>query len=576
MNKILRILKKIRNKVQRQYAYKKWCKLNLLSNEELEKQRNYRFDYEPKISIVVPLYKTPKQYLEELIASIREQTYENWELCLSDGSGEDSPLLNVLQNYEATDNRIKVVYSKRSMQISENTNEALKIASGDYIAFADHDDLLAPNALYECVCELNKDANIDIIYTDEDKVDMTGQIYFMPHFKSDFNPDMLCSVNYFCHLFLVKRCVFEKVGFLNAEFDGAQDYDFVLRCIEVTENIKHIPKILYHWRAHRDSTAESPESKNYAFESGKRVVQAHLARRGVAASVEGTIYKGLYRVRYNLQGSPLLSIVILDEGHPEWLERCIALIEARSRYKNYEIIVFGNQDSEQMKTDYYEKIKEIYSKIKIVNSKKKMINKAAKQNYAAKYTNGEYILFLKCDLEIVNAECLEELLGCAMRKNVGIVGGRVYYSDGTIQHAGIIVEKNDVARCVFQGALHDDPGYFWRIQTMQNYSAVSSTCMLIKKTVFEEVGGFEESFLEAFEDVDLCMRVIEAGYLNVYNPYAELRYIDKRKECFLAKRKKGRRLYSDRILFQKRWAKQLEQGDPYYNPNLSLDNKLLL
>lgn len=568
---ILKVLKKIKRGMQRHCDYKRWRKSHLLNNEDLDKQRSYRFDYEPKISIVVPLYKTPEVYLEELISSVTQQTYANWELCLSDGSGYNSPITAVLQRYEAMDKRIRVVYSKNPLQISENTNEALKIARGDFIAFSDHDDLLVPNALYECVCELNKDVNIDIIYTDEDKVDMVGKKYFMPHFKPDYNPDMLCSVNYFCHLFLVKRKIFEKVGFLNSEFDGAQDYDYVLRCIEVTQNVKHIPKILYHWRAHHDSTAESPESKKYAFEAGKRAVQAHLTRQGIAANVEETIYKGMYRVKYILQGNPLLSIVILDEGSTKDLKNCISAIEKRSRYRNYEIIVVENYDAEARKTGYYTELKETYSKVKVVACKNKVLNKAASKNYATKYTSGEYILFLKCDLEIVNEDCFEELLGCAMRKDVGAVGGRLCYADGTIQHAGIIVEKKGIVGFAFQGEPCDEPGYFGRIQMLQNYSAVSSECMLLRKSVFEEVGGFEECFLEAFEDVDLCMKIRKAGYLNVYNPYAELRHLEERKEYLYGKRKQSERFCSDRGLFQKRWTEFLEHGDPYYNPNLRLD-----
>lgn len=566
---VLRTLDKITGRDA--ITYNAWLKRHCPTKAKLKEQREQKFAYQPKISIVIPLYKTPHNYLNELVDSIKAQTYANWELCLSDGSGEGSPLTEILQKYEAEDNRIKVVYNKEALQISENTNAALAIATGDYIAFADHDDLLAPNVLYECVYELNKDVTIEMIYTDEDKIDMSGKEHFMPHFKSDFNIDMLRSVNYFCHLVVVKREVYEKVGNLNHEFDGAQDYDFVLRCVEDASNIKHIPKILYHWRAHKDSTAENPESKNYAFEAGARAIQAHYDRLGIPATVEETTHKGIYRSRYILEEKPLISIVIPNKDHTDDLDKCITSIEEKSTYKNYEFIVVENNSTEEETFEYYKKLESTCPRAKVVCWDGKGFNYPAINNYGVEHAKGEYLLFLNNDTEIVNGECLEELLGYCMREDVGAVGARLYYEDGTIQHAGVIVGLGGIAGHAFLGFPHADLGYFGRIQMAQNYSAVTAACILVKRSVYEEVEGFDEKYAVAFNDVDLCMKIRKAGYLIVYNPYAELNHYESKSRGYEDSEEKVQRFNSEIMLFKNRWKDFLAKGDPYYSPNLTLD-----
>lgn len=564
-------LHKIFYKTTGHMHYKVWYKNHRPTKAVLNEQRAHVFAYQPKISIVIPLYKTPHHYLNELVESIKAQTYANWELCLSDGSGADSPLTAILQKYEAKDDRIKVVYNKEPLQISENTNAALKIATGDYIAFADHDDLLAPNALYECVHELNKDNTIEMIYTDEDKIDMAGKEHFMPHFKSDFNIDMLRSVNYFCHLVVVKREVYQKVGNLNHEFDGAQDYDFVLRCVEIAKNIKHIPQILYHWRAHKDSTAENPESKNYAFEAGTRAIQAHYDRLGIKATVESTENKGIYRSKYTLQEEPLISIVIPNKDHIEDLDKCISSIEQKSSYKNYEFIVVENNSTEKETFEYYKKLEESCPRAKVVYWTGTGFNYPAINNYGVEQAKGDYILFLNNDTEIVNEDCLEELLGYCMREDVGAVGARLYYEDGTIQHAGVIVGLGGIAGHAFLGFPHADLGYFGRIQMAQDYSAVTAACIMVKRSVFKEVEGFDEKYAVAFNDVDLCMKIRKAGYLIVYNPYAELNHYESKSRGYEDSEEKVQRFNSEIALFKSRWGEFLEEGDPYYNPNLTLE-----
>lgn len=554
-------------------SYEIWYKRHRPTEAILEAQRKHKFSYQPKISIVIPLYKTPQNYLDELILSIKSQSYANWELCLSDGSGENSPLTSILEKYEAEDSRIKVVYNKQALQISDNTNAALKIATGDYIAFADHDDLVAPNALYECVYELNKDSSVELIYTDEDKIDMAGKEHFMPHFKSDFNIDMLRSTNYFCHLVVVKKEILNKAGLLNHEFDGAQDYDFVLRCVEVASKIKHIPKILYHWRAHKDSTAENPESKDYAFKAGARAVQAHYDRVGIKANVEETIHKGIYRSKYILQADPLISIVIANKDHVDDLDKCITSIEEKSSYRNYEFIVVENNSTEKETFEYYKELENKCAKAKVVYWEGKGFNYPAINNFGVEHAKGEYILFLNNDTEIVNEDCLSELLGYCMREDVGAVGARLYYEDGTIQHAGVIVGLGGVAGHAFAGVSHEDPGYFGRIHMAQDYSAVTAACVLVKRSVFEEVGGFDEEYAVAFNDVDLCMKIRKAGYLIVYNPYAELNHYESKSRGYEDTPEKVERFNSEIALFESRWGEFLEKGDPYYNPNLTLDKQ---
>ena len=551
-------------------TYKAWLLKNQPSERILENQKKHHFVYEPKISIIVPLYKTPEKYLDEMIESVKSQTYGNWELCLSDGSGKNSPIKEKLCQYEKKDARIKVVYNEKQLHISDNTNEALKICTGDFIAFGDHDDLFAPNALYECVKEINRDRSVDMIYTDEDKITMDGKEHFQPHFKSDFNIDMLRSMNYICHLLVVKRSLYEKVGFLKHEFDGAQDYDFVLRCVENTEHISHIPMILYHWRAHKESTAENPESKRYAFEAGKRAVEAHYQRVGIQAEVEMGELLGIYRTKYHLDTEPLVSIIIPTKDNIEDLDKCIQSIEKRATYKNIEYIIIENNSEKEETFEYYEKLKKENPRVKLVVWEKEF-NYSRINNFGVQYARGEYLLFLNNDTEIINENVIEEMLGYCMRDDVGIVGARLYYEDDTVQHAGVVVGLGGVAGHAFVGAAKDDPGYFRRIFVAQDYSAVTAACLMSKRKVFDKVKGFEETLAVAFNDIDFCMKVRKAGYLIVYNPYVELHHYESKSRGLEDTEEKIERFQGEIEIFQERWKEFLEEGDPYYSPNLTLD-----
>ena len=569
-----KMISKVKTASTREIPYQKWIIRHLPSNKELEKQRREKFDYQPKISIVVPLYKTPEKYLLQLVESVKAQTYPNWELCLSDGSGENSPLTSFLKSLEAGDERIKVAYNEQALQISENTNAGIEIATGAYIAFADHDDELTPHALFECVKALNKDRKIRLIYSDEDKMSMDGHKFFQPHFKPDYNPDLLCTVNYICHLFVVQREILDQVGTFRKEFDGAQDYDFIFRCVEAVDpsEIYHVTKILYHWRCHEDSTAENPESKTYAFEAGKRAIEEHYHRTGIRAEVYQGEFLGLYRTRFLRDYDPLISIIIPNKDHIEDLKRCMDSIDQKSSYKNYEYIIVENNSTDEKTFQYYKDLEAENPKAHVVYWDKEF-NYSAINNYGATFAKGEYILLLNNDTEIINETCLEELLGYCMRSDVGAVGARMYYEDDTIQHAGVVIGFGGIAGHCFVLQPRGTTGYCHRIICAQDYSAVTAACMLVKKSAFDEVGGLTEELAVAFNDIDFCMKLREAGYLIVYNPYAELYHYESKSRGLEDTPEKVARFNKEMQIFERRWPDILRNGDPYYNPNLTLKSQ---
>ena len=569
-----KMISKVKTASTREIPYQKWIIRHLPGNKELEKQRREKFDYQPKISIVVPLYKTPEKYLLQLVESVKAQTYPNWELCLSDGSGENSPLTSFLKSLEAGDERIKVVYNEQALQISENTNAGIEIATGAYIAFADHDDELTPHALFECVKALNKDRKIRLIYSDEDKMSMDGHKFFQPHFKPDYNPDLLCTVNYICHLFVVQREILDQVGTFRKEFDGAQDYDFIFRCVEAVDpsEIYHVTKILYHWRCHEDSTAENPESKTYAFEAGKRAIEEHYHRTGIKAEVYQGEFLGLYRTRFLRDHDPLISIIIPNKDHIEDLKRCMDSIDQKSSYKNYEYIIVENNSTDEKTFQYYKDLEAENPKAHVVYWDKEF-NYSAINNYGATFAKGEYILLLNNDTEIINETCLEELLGYCMRSDVGAVGARMYYEDDTIQHAGVVIGFGGIAGHCFVLQPRGTTGYCHRSIFAQEYSAVTAACMLVKKSAFDEVGGLTEELAVAFNDIDFCMKLREAGYLIVYNPYAELYHYESKSRGLEDTPEKVARFNKEMQIFERRWPDILRNGDPYYNPNLTLKSQ---
>ncbi len=569
-----KVTKKVFGKNQRAVDYREWLPKHLPDSVELEEQRKKEkeFAYRPKISIIVPLYRTPEKFLEEMVRSVQKQTYTNWELCLSDGSGADSPLRERLEAYAREDSRIRWIGHPQALQISENTNAALEIATGEFFAFMDHDDVLTEHALFECVQKINESPQTEILYSDEDKMSMDGHQFFQPHFKPDFNPDLLRTVNYICHLFVVKRELQKKVGGLRREYDGAQDYDFILRCTETAKHICHIPKILYHWRSHENSTAENPESKTYAFEAGRRAIEAHYRRLGIPAAVEMGEFPGLYRTHYHWEEKPLVSIIIPNKDHIEDLERCIESIDTKSTYRNYEYVIVENNSTEDETFRYYEKLEKEKSNVRVIYYKG-TFNFSDIMNYGASNAKGSYYLLLNNDTEIINPECLEELLGYCMRPDVGAVGARLYYEDDTIQHAGVVIGFGGIAGHCFVQQKRGYSGYFHRIISAQDYSAVTAACMMVSKEAFEAAQGFSTDLAVAFNDIDFCMKLRSIGKLIVYNPYAELYHYESKSRGLEDTPEKVARFNREIAVFEKRWPEILKNGDPYYNPNLTLDSQ---
>lgn len=569
---LVKSVRKLSEVTNRPVEYSKWLVQHLPGASELEKQRRTKFAWEPKISLVVPLYKTRPEYLEQLIDSVKAQTYANWELCLSDGSGADSPIKELLEKYTEQDGRIRVVYHEKPLRIAENTNAAIEIATGDFIAFGDHDDVLTAHAFFECVKAVNEKPETEVLYSDEDKMSIHGNKFFLPHFKPDFNLDLLCTVNYICHLFVAKRELLDKVGTLRPEFDGAQDYDFIFRCVEATEHIYHIPKILYHWRSHEDSTAENPESKLYAFEAGKRAIQAHFERIKVPAEVYQGEYLGLYRTRYLWEDKPMISILIPNKDHIEDLERCIRSIEEKSTYRNFEYIIIENNSTEEATFTYYRELEARNPKVRVVYWDG-VFNYSEINNFGASFANGEYLLLLNNDTEVINSDWLEEMLGYCMRPDVGIVGARLYYEDDTIQHAGVVLGFGGIAGHCFVQQPRGNTGYCHRIICAQDYSAVTAACMMVRKKVFDEVGGLSADLAVAFNDIDFCLRVRDKGYLVVYNPYAELYHYESKSRGLEDTPEKKARFGREIATLEAHWPEIFEKPDPYYNVNLTLKSQ---
>ena len=554
--------------------YGPWYEAYQPTEEALEKQRRHKFKDGPLISIVVPAYLTPERFLRQMLDSLLAQTYENWELCLANGSPEDKDMETVLRSYAEMDSRIRYQDLKENLGIAENTNAAFAMAKGDFVGLLDHDDLLAPNALYEIVSALEKHPEADIVYTDEDKVTTDLTEHFQPHLKPDFNLDLLRSNNYICHFLVVRRNVVEKAGGFRREFDGAQDYDFIFRCVEAVkdEEIYHVPKILYHWRCHEDSTAENPESKTYAFEAGRRAVQEHYNRIGIQAKVLDGEFLGLYRTEFIRDHDPLISIIIPNKDHIDDLKRCMDSIDQKSTYQNYEYVIVENNSTDPATFEYYKKLEAENEKVHVVYWDG-VFNYSAINNYGASFARGEYFLLLNNDTEIINPNCLEELLGYCMRSDVGAVGARLYYEDDTIQHAGVVIGFGGIAGHCFVLQPRGTTGYCHRIICAQDYSAVTAACMMVKRTAFEEVGGLSEELQVAFNDIDFCMKLRKAGYLIVYNPYAELYHYESKSRGLEDTPEKVARFNREISVFEKRWPDILRNGDPYYNPNLTLKSQ---
>lgn len=555
------------NAVRNDRLYRDWYEDHKITEEELEKQRRVKFRYTPTISIAVPTYNTPITFLKEMVDSVLTQSYPNWELCIGDGSEGNAELERVMREYTARDSRIRFRVLEKNLGIAGNTNGALELATGDYIGLLDHDDVLAPNALFEVVQALNEDS-YDVLYTDEDKVSADLRVHDDPNFKPDFNLDLLRSHNYITHFFVARKSIVDEIQGFRSEFDGSQDYDFIFRCIEHAQKIKHIPKVLYHWRIHGNSVAGDPASKMYAYEAGKRAIQEHLRRAGIEAVVEHTGLWGLYHVTYSTKPDPLVSIIIPNKDHISDLDKCVQSIYSRSKYRNFEFIVVENNSTEPETFAYYKKMQRAHGNFKVVTWEKGF-NYSAINNFGVRSAAGDYLLFLNNDTEIITETAISELLGCCMRDDVGIAGAKLYYEDDTIQHAGVVVGLGGYAGHVFTGYPKEYYGFMMRARMSLNYSAVTAACMMVDRKAFERVNGFSEDFVVALNDIDFCLKVRELGLLVVFNAFSEWHHYESKSRGYEDTEEKIARFQGEIHLFQSKWTDILERGDPYYNPNLS-------
>ncbi len=555
---------------------------------EMQRQESDKWENRPLVSICVPLFKTPEEYLRQMIDSVQAQSYTNWELCLADGTPDES-VEKVIKDIAADEPRIRYEHLKENLGIAENTNAAFALATGEWIGLLDHDDILAPDALYEVLtaagagCEnMTEEGCVEVVYTDEDKVSTDLKTHFQPHFKPDFNIDLLRSNNYITHFFVVKRQIVEKVGGFRKEFDGAQDYDFIFRCTAKAKSIAHVPRILYHWRVSMESTADNPASKLYAFEAGKRAIETDLKAKGLVGEVSHMPDYGFYRVKYAVSGKPLVSVIIPNKDEAKTLKTCIGSI-LKSSYEAYEIIIVENNSTQPETFAYYEELTgKPYDADSVMEGKlpngnavrvvtwKSGFNYSAINNFGATYAKGEYYVLLNNDIELITIDWLEEMLGNCQRDDVGIVGAKLLYDDYSVQHAGVVVGIGGVAGNMFVGLKKDRDGYMHKASLQMNYSAVTAACLMVKAAAFKQVGGLTEELAVAFNDVDFCLKVRMAGYLVVYNPAVRAYHYESKSRGAEDTVEKLQRFDREIAWMKEHWADILQKGDPFYNPNLTL------
>lgn len=523
--------------------YKKWIDKNEPNKEDLAKQKNTKFDINPKISIVVPVYNTPENFFAELVQSLQNQTYSNWELCLADGSPEP---IKYMQEYPKKDSRIKYKIIGENKGISGNTNEALTLATGDYIGLLDHDDLLPAFSLFEIVKVINENPGAEFIYSDEDKLERLKGPRYGVFFKPDFSPYTLNSANYICHFSVFKKELMDKLGGFRSEYDGSQDFDIVARASELTQNIIHIPKVLYHWRAHKNSTAQNSDSKPYAFEIGKKVIKDHI-KRSLDTDVEVTdgLTPGSYEVKYIVKENYKVSIII--DGTNMLKEQINSLIEKVkiSTYKNYEIIIITN-----------EKLEEKYKTVKLTN------NIFEDYNKAVSLAEGKYfIIFDENLINIDKTSYIEDLVGICQDPNVGIVGTKLYNEQNQVEHSGIILGMNGIGDFLYKGAPKDIGTYMQRLLIIHNVMCVYVKYAMIDKAVFEKIKGFTTEYKELAVSIDTCLKILQQQKQVVINPIISI--------CV---KKLNQTDKIDEEKFQKHWTNMYKRGDIYFSPNLSKNN----
>ena len=557
--------------------YDLWILKNEPTTSKIEqyKKEVKDFEYQPKISILTPVYNPDVAWIEAAIESVINQAYENWELCLADASTKKD-VKKCLEAYTKKDPRIKVKFLAENKGISENSNEALALATGEYIGLLDHDDEISPDALYEVVKYLQTNRDVDMIYSDEDKIDLEGNRRD-PFFKPDWSPDTFLSCMYTCHFGVYKKKIIDEIAGFRKDFDGSQDYDLVLRVMDKTHSIHHIPKILYHWRMVPGSAASAAGAKSYASVAAKKALADYTKRNNIEGEVIDGFWTSSYYIKRKLFKTPLVSVIIPTKDNVDVLKRCIDSIFQKTSYSNYEIIIVDNNSTNKKTFDYFEKLK-IVSNIKILKYKKEF-NFSKINNFAVQNAQGEVILFLNNDTEIITNGWITAMLEHAQRSEVGAVGCKLLYPNKTIQHAGVILGitgtpgEKGVAGHSHKHLSTNSNGYIGRVNTIHNVSAVTAACIMLRKDVFEEVGGFDENLAVAFNDVDLCLKIREHGYLIVYTPYAELYHHESFSRGYENTPEKQDRFSKEVKYIREKWGAVIDKGDPYYNPNLTLERE---
>lgn len=568
------VIQKLRYKAWEKKAMTHYGTASFPTQEERTGQEQAVFERMPKISILVPLWNTPQDFLQEMIGSVQKQTYANWELCLADGSDDAHAYVGEYCRKLAEEDQ-RIIYQKleKNEGISGNTNQCYKLATGEFIGLFDHDDILHPCALYEYVKAINEQ-DADFVYCDEatfKSPDIDRMITM--HFKPDYAIDNLRANNYICHFSVFARHLLEGTELFRTQFDGSQDHDMILRLTDNAQKVVHVPKLLYYWRAHAGSVAGNIEAKPYVVEAARGAVADHLRRHGFSHfTITSTrAFETIFKISYEIIGEPKISIVIPNKDHAEDLRRCIKSIVEKSTWENYEIIVVENNSETKEIFSYYEELKN-NPQIKIVTYEGEF-NYSKINNLGVSQASGDYVLLLNNDTQVITVNWMEELLMYAQRQDVGAVGGKLYYGDKTIQHAGVVIGlgAHRTAGHVHYRQKRENLGYMGRLCYAQNMTAVTGACLMVKKSLYEAAGGLDESFAVSLNDVDFCLKLRQMGYLNVFTPFAELYHFESVSRGLDDQGEKAERYNEESARFREKWKAELEAGDPYFNPNFSLD-----
>jgi glycosyltransferase involved in cell wall biosynthesis len=522
--------------------------------------------HKPLISVIMPVFNTPEAFLREAIASVLNQIYPYWQLCIADDASTETQVRKVLEEYQAQDDRIQVVFRENNGHISACSNSALDLATGHFVALLDHDDLLTPDALYEVALLINRYPDADMIYSDEDKIDEDNDLKD-PFFKPDWCPDTFLSKMYTCHLGVYRRALVTEMGGFRVGFEGSQDYDLVLRLTEKTDNIYHIPKILYHWRIHQQSAASDSQAKPYAYIAAQKALEEALARRQVAARVLDA--PGWHHcVRYELPSHPRVTIIIPTRDQAQCLQTCLQSIFQKSTYSNYEVLVIDNGSVEPETFEVFQQWQMKEGDRFRALPLNIPFNYSTLNNYGVQQSNSEYLLFLNNDIEVLTPDWIEAMVEQAQRPSIGAVGALLLYPDGTIQHAGVVAGIGGVAGHSHRYCPSEIPGYINQIQTITNYAAVTAACLMCRREVFMAVSGFEEDLAVAFNDVDFCFKILQKGYRNIYLPHVKLYHFESKSRGLETTLEKQARFTREVMYMKQKW-KSLIEHDPCYNPHLS-------